>query len=617
MKDLTEESCSILAHPDISANNIANSTMFLSTNRIKQWKPKNLTKLDPNKTYCYIDHDEKNSIQDITMAGEGKCTRLARNVPFIDRTFEDNELDNARTFPHNKCVIEIDPKKIDGPSANTFWRQISELHCDGIKEEIFRENKVLEAELAKNMKDISVLTAEIAKQNNTIGVKKKEKDELQRLLRKATERTSFLQSVIAKVNEKLTQVTSDFKSYTSTFEKNKKEYSEHIENREREIIQFRKDIETFEARMLELEKEALRFKRLLSEVTQAYDIGVVDLEKLKAQIVALDREIGNMRIALEKCRKDLVKMRVLLNKCNTETVETEKNILDTHAAFVECKRLHNICLAELEKIMVRIREVKEDYKFFYAKYIPCVNELLPTCKSDLAEKTKLWNNEKKNHKAWNDLPHYSCAGELTSKEVSDLEWDRNKQTCENTQRDKQQTYDKYIHLLSIEYQNRLNKIQACFNNKYNVRPFESAPFNFGIPNIPPIPYPEFASECYVQEPGHLHQNCPLFMVVPWETSHKGWVYSGTPPFSVAANMNVSVHGGVNDYILVYLWTNGVRNWEKGWWGKGRYEFSLNFTPGNTYQFRMAFNNTKAKGFIHVDGLSGYNPGLICRPVRIS
>jgi len=461
MNDIFEEPCSLLAHPDMAGPGIASSISFLSSSRIRQWKPKDLTKKKKGKDYCYIDYDEANQIKDVMLSGQ-KCTPAAfGNSTFIDNVFEDNTLDNARTFPHNKCILEIDSSKVTSESSDTFWSRVSDLHCYGIKDQIYRENLVIKGEVAKNMSEVSRMTKLVAAQDMDILDKRKIVDELTRNIRLTIERISFLQKVSLDLFTQFDATKKAYASYQQTFNRDKSDNIEYIETKLSEIRKFETETEEFNKSIMELKKEIIEIFRKIEEAVRAHDSKFLDFEKKKAATVELTKKCVNAEIELRNCLKQDATMRNLLKTCISTTVTTNKNIKDLEKAYSSCEELRNICVTNLKTLIQSIKDVMVDFKYFHDKYVPCNNVLLPSCTSNKIKVDQLWNNEKQEHGNWKSLPHYSCANEKVEKEDSDAKWERNKTTCENTQRDKQQLYDKYISLLAMEYQHKINQIMAC------------------------------------------------------------------------------------------------------------------------------------------------------------
>jgi hypothetical protein len=629
MNALFEDPCTILAHKDLSGSNIASAVSFLSSNRLKTWKPKNLAQKIDGKEYCYIDSDEKNQINDVVFSGAQKCDTTAfGNSSFIERVFEDDQLDNARTFPHNKCVIQIDPKKVTGESSDKFWNKLSELHCSGIEDHIYRENIGIEADLTKNMNEVSRLTKVVAIQEVEIKKRQKQKDDMTVELRKATEKESFLQRASNTLNNKYDDLKKSFSSYQQVFNADRLENTAYIKQVVADIDRFKTDIETFDKRILDLEKDTIKFLRLKEEIEQAYDSRVGDFEKLKVTLLKIQRETADMESSLRECRKQFAKIRVLLESCNTDTIATNKSIKQSEEGYKHCEDVRNICDANLKKVIEQIKDVKVEYKYFYDKYVPCINQQLPSCYSETVKLQQLLQNEKKQHSAWVTLPHYSCDNEKIDKGVSDNKWDRNKQTCENKQRDKEQVYDKYVSLLAVEYQNKLNKIQACSNNKYNVKPMEVSDFVVNIPKKY-IPYTNFSDHFEKHERAIVSGVCNLFVTFPWGGYNEVqniWLHGYTSRFTVSKPLNIKVKGYVNDEVRFSLSLNdktfmeifAASDKKNGSLGgqsseDNPFRFTLDLQPGNVYRVKTEYKDRGGSGGLLITEAIGFDQAAIALP----
>jgi isopenicillin N synthase-like dioxygenase len=469
MKDIIEEPCTLLAHPDISGSNVASAVSFLSSSRIRQWKPKNLSQKQKGLEYCYIDYDEKNQINDIMLSGGQNCTPDAfGNNPFINRVFQDDKLDNARTFPHNKCVLEIDPTKVTGESSDAFWSNVSQLHCAGIESQIYRENLTIKADVDKNMLEVSRMTKLVAAQDVDIDNQRKSKNEILSNLRICTERISFLQKITIDLSSKLDEIKSAYASYTKTFNFDKLNNEDYIKKLASENSNLTTSIESFKKQILEIQKENITTSRKNEEADRAYNSIYVDYEKRKEEVFKLNRDCVNDDLKWRNCTKQDATVRNLLKVCTTSTVTTNKNIKDLETGYKNCEEIRNMCFTNLQTLIQNIRDVMVEYKYFYDKYSPCINQQLPSCQSESIKIGQLLNNEKQEHQNWKNLPHYNCLNEKVEKEDSDAKWERNKTTCENMQRNKEQLYDKYVGLLAVEYQNKLNKIQSCTIKKHQI-----------------------------------------------------------------------------------------------------------------------------------------------------
>lgn len=112
----------------------------LKSNRINVWKPDELdptiSKKQKDKHYCYIYNDEKNKMVDPLMLNG--CDAFKQHA-LVSDTFETSYPDKIHTLPVNKCVLEIDPKKVSSSNINSFWDKWGDTRCEYLTSRIQKE----------------------------------------------------------------------------------------------------------------------------------------------------------------------------------------------------------------------------------------------------------------------------------------------------------------------------------------------------------------------------------------------------------------------------------------------------------------------------------------------
>lgn len=147
-----EQPCDILKGTDLSNDAYYTSTAFIPTMRLKEWKPVDRSRMKADRSYCYIDQDEK-------------CDDYKEHAPFITSVFQDAAQDITRSMPTKKCVIEIDPATITNDNLDTYWKNMGKTECGGVVLKLQKENANLQEKIENVANVISDL--ELSKTNNT------------------------------------------------------------------------------------------------------------------------------------------------------------------------------------------------------------------------------------------------------------------------------------------------------------------------------------------------------------------------------------------------------------------------------------------------------------------
>ncbi len=123
------------------------SDNFVDTFRLRKWAPQSQNQqsgtymqgIKDKKQFCYFFTNSNDIVDERTgerlapvldpissVAACDKSSSLFAGTPFIDKAFIDTSLDASHTLPYSKCVLQIDPTKINSASLSNFWTQMND-----------------------------------------------------------------------------------------------------------------------------------------------------------------------------------------------------------------------------------------------------------------------------------------------------------------------------------------------------------------------------------------------------------------------------------------------------------------------------------------------------------
>lgn len=136
------QACEILRKPfDPVSDN------FVDTFRLRKWVPQSqkqqsstyMQGIKDNKQFCYFFTNSNDIVDERTgerlapvldpISSVTACdtsSSLFASTPFIDKAFIDMSLDASHTLPYSKCVLQIDPAKINNTTLSNFWTQMND-----------------------------------------------------------------------------------------------------------------------------------------------------------------------------------------------------------------------------------------------------------------------------------------------------------------------------------------------------------------------------------------------------------------------------------------------------------------------------------------------------------
>lgn len=157
---------------------------YILGHRLREWIPMDAKKQQEQASsgskHCYMMYDDNHNVIDPILKNE-KCdmtNTIFAGIDFIEKVYIDSNLDLTHTLPYNKCVLQINPNKVETTSMNYFWSRMGDAQCTqykntasneikGLVNDVSRYNeelkvfKTLEPQYTKCMKDQQILNNNI------------------------------------------------------------------------------------------------------------------------------------------------------------------------------------------------------------------------------------------------------------------------------------------------------------------------------------------------------------------------------------------------------------------------------------------------------------------------
>ncbi|KAG1678774.1 hypothetical protein FOA52_012814 [Chlamydomonas sp. UWO 241] len=468
-------------HPDLTSSNIAKTVMFTSASRLRKWKPQSGLPEGPNREFCQLDDSVRLGQQDMVMRGR-ECS-TASLFPGglapkgVVSVFPDANLVSTHTIPYEKCVFEIDPSAVTAESANLFWDAMNDMHCEGLGKDLHRGNLPTEASLATVLAELDRARAKYKRllvdgetRTQTIAATKA----AMRLVQ--AERSRLKDEMDALDTERTALGHSLYDQYA--------QYDVKIAEMSRRADAYRASIAAMEAQAITDNGQLTLWRRQIAETGTAYDAKVAELDRLHLSVADVYAKRAAVQATLQPCLMGLARTQRDLSDCtedgarlSAELAQRTKQKTACDASLVTCEDGVGALEAEIAAFKLRTTAAYDDLT-------RCTNGDLPACGKDRDEEKSRWEFQKGEHTAWKDLPHYSCSGELLRHDASELAWTRLKDEFPNQTVIYQSETDRFTKLAAIDYQNKMNQIQACSQNKYDVKPFTTTSLAMDQPGPP-------------------------------------------------------------------------------------------------------------------------------------
>ena len=133
-QSFTVEKCEALRPKRGLSDGRAEATVvdFIDGMRLNKFKPHNIG-VDGNngKDYCFVFDDPKHDYQDRLIYGQS-CSKdniMFKDAKFITNVYKDDKPTDVYSFDVSKCVLEIDPAKVNDDELQKFWSNVSKNEC--------------------------------------------------------------------------------------------------------------------------------------------------------------------------------------------------------------------------------------------------------------------------------------------------------------------------------------------------------------------------------------------------------------------------------------------------------------------------------------------------------
>ena len=375
------ESCDILNDPDSLM-----STAYLPSQRIKKFKPQTPLQ-DGNKyEYCYIDNDVRNGIQDYIMK-DRECSKSDPLFasPFIESVYSDNNLENTRKFPYEKCIIKIDKEQVNRQEIKNFWDRIGTTECSRLFDEVLKEN----AKITNNVKtcnnEVTRLKKEFENKKQTIN--NLLNDTIPNLDRQITSCMRTQSVLVEDKNNALRDSMKWNKLFKEDETKCKTELS-YLKNKADSC-----DVELENLKKLYNKKQDdyhRLYKRyvVLKEKKTALESAYSNLQTQYSNILetkkALEEEYRKVYNSYVICMKELKVCTSTLSQCTKERERIENDLKRILKLLDECNQAHNKCKTSLLQTNENIGMILKEIERMQPLYNTCRIEL-ENCRKKLQE----------------------------------------------------------------------------------------------------------------------------------------------------------------------------------------------------------------------------------------
>jgi hypothetical protein len=408
MDNFAETQCSILEGSNLASNAMYASLSFLPTMRIKEWKPTNTEGLDSNMTYCYVDNDSNSGINDFLFSAKSCTDSIFNNgISFINKTFTNNQQDRNKSMPSQKCVLEIDPSKVNDSQLNNFWTAVQDDECDGLFAPIQASNIAMKKRITVLDHDIDKLNklkvgygTEIKRNIEIISANKsiiaKASDAFTEILEKVRLNNVFINNLIQTYEDKVAVCTDEKKTLTNQYNactfslsNTTAAYISDSNNYSKSNTQFEKDLTKYKSDLFAL-SNIIEQNKLLVE---RYDELITDCNATNAK--------------LYKCGLDYESCTGILNTCTTNdriAVDTDVKTLTYWTAcksnLTTCSQNLVVCTSNEVDLTKKVDTITKSYQVCSSNLESCLN----TKYADHQSEVKLDTDDKQWIKT-----HYSCA----------------------------------------------------------------------------------------------------------------------------------------------------------------------------------------------------------------
>jgi hypothetical protein len=369
---------------------------FITTSRIKRWKPSDDSKRSGscNAEYCYIDNDILSSNIDPMMIGM-ECSSMHpffQNVPFITNAYNDESLDKTRNFPYNKCVFKIDEAKNTIQNKQTFWDKINDSKCDLQVADINRyivDLTIKAKACTQTLKDVHEKYMSLFQLHRGTVARR---EHYETTLSTCNRRLAFLQ------NENAT-VHTDFLEQLRIFNELMHDCAMRIPNLVTKAMQYKSLYDTLYESDSNVVSSIKRYKYDIKSKLRFYEEKQAFYENIQVQLDILKGYIAELEQYRDVIIQGEMKCKITLNACTVKRDsyeidrETKSKALDILIVNLKnCQDTLNICLTKLNGCMTEsAREliIVSDLK----RRLERCDEELRICKQTLKQQSELVNSQ--------------------------------------------------------------------------------------------------------------------------------------------------------------------------------------------------------------------------------
>lgn len=335
----SEEPCNILYDQTLDNKQFVTATGFVPSMRIKKYKPAKPEQygLTDGSTMCYIDRDADNSKIDVLFKNDSlscKKTDTIFGSDFITDVFEDNKPDRSQNFPFNKCVFKIDDSKVNIDKLNTFWEKMGKAECDALFADLRKENKSLEADIAKLLADYTELVDKFKKaqidsngKNVTIKDMSSERDELLEKKQFITINLNNLKSDYDKTKKKLEQTEEDYKKVVNDYNLKVRTTFDNQKKLDDSYAILKTSFDDLKRSYKQLQQEYSVLKTAYDTLYDQYQTLKTQNNTLKANLQNKEDEYKTKKGAYDLCQYQL-------NQC---LQSTQTGVNDLKYRIIDCK----------------------------------------------------------------------------------------------------------------------------------------------------------------------------------------------------------------------------------------------------------------------------------------
>jgi hypothetical protein len=535
MNFLKEDGCSALNSELLTDASVSTMQQYLSTLRIKKWNPKNTSlKANSNSQYCYIDNDASNGMIDVSLQGRACDKSLFQNNSFLENVFSDNTIDTSLKFPHAKCILEINPAKIDSTNINDFWTGLSGMPCSNMTSDINLKNLDLENQnvvLQQTARTIQDQVDQLEKIHND---KITKNVDLQQQIDKLENNIRSQQTSNALANDKLEEMRAIWKVYDL-------DCSSRLGSLDTRQSRCIADTHVVEENYNDTNT---RYQKLLPQIASnankmsflqsTFDNLTIQNSNLQTSIVNNGLLLDDYTFRSNTCRTSALARNLELSDCQFSLQKTVAAIVQANTDYSSCSANLSTCGDNLGSCTTNVNTLTKNRDDILSLYNVCNLSNVKCAASNIAMQNEV-NVLRQNYSEWSNT-HVKCHDLEIQNAQSIL--NNVTQSCQMSQADKEQativynTRTAYAQQVSTDCQKNLTTLPTI-PAETKTAPGISAPIR-----SPPQPYIGFSIpvfEIHVFEDKDYGGNEQVFTRNSFPSVENTWPTDGLATFNIFPN----------------------------------------------------------------------------------